>query len=212
MLILEGIRSRSTEWTAKDETGCEMNERPDPPEEDYAAQHEQSAARGYRVPLFTRSRSNEEKLPYQRKSRDLIQAQDDAVEVVTQCESETAPVKTITITRSSDIRKMMDHDDFSLCEDIAHTQIEPLSAAEKREMSKFLVDPRDESSSVSDIHRGIIAVYKDPSDPTSMVEIFRDHDGHKKKRVHRMPPKKMTIMQKLGLKSCRTGKVRDSRK
>eukprot|EP00545_Synedropsis_sp_CCMP1620_P010036 CAMPEP_0119014558 /NCGR_PEP_ID=MMETSP1176-20130426/9953_1 /TAXON_ID=265551 /ORGANISM="Synedropsis recta cf, Strain CCMP1620" /LENGTH=202 /DNA_ID=CAMNT_0006967759 /DNA_START=71 /DNA_END=678 /DNA_ORIENTATION=+ len=177
MLILEGTRSRSTEWAAKSETGCEMNERPDPPQEDYA--HEQSAQRCC-LPLFTRSRSNEGKLNYRKTARYQVQARDNAVGVVTQCESETAPVKTITITRSSDIRRIMDHDDFSLCEDIADTRIEPLSAAEKREMSKFLVDTRDESSNVSDIRRGIIAVYKDPSDPTCMVEIFRDRDGEQK--------------------------------
>jgi hypothetical protein len=197
--ILEG--ARSADWTGKD-----ARERPDPPEENTG----RDATRGGRWLPFTKSRSSHEgSSPYRRTLRNPFQAQENNVDIIHgEALQQTHPVKTITISKSSDIRRMMlDHqDDCSCCDSVVNkSRIEPLSASEKREMCKFLVDTRDSTTAVSEIRRGIIAVYKNPSDPTSMVEIFRDRGGNKKKRVHRMPSKKMTVMQKLGLQSCRVG-------
>lgn len=199
ILILEGHVSRS-------KLISEENKRPDPPEQDASRQSRMCC-----LPLFIKSRSYEGKSSQENPPGYQIQVQDNTVEVIHGGKNggQQPPVKTITISKSSDIRRMMldRHDDFSWSEPVDESRIEPLSGAEKREMCKLLVDQSDESSIISEIHHGIISVYKDPSDPTSMIEIFRDRDGNKKKKIHRMPPKKMTMMQKLGLRSCRAGKV-----
>ena len=126
------------------------------------------------------------------------------------------PVETIFISKSSDIRKIMDNNNHNNTNDLSlysHNSFEthePLSKEEKQAMSKFLMGSDGVVSTKGRRRRNnnnnIIAVYPDPEDPSSMVEIFCDKKtGRRKKKIHRPKPKKMTTLQKLGLQSCRRG-------
>jgi len=112
------------------------------------------------------------------------------------------PVTTITINRTKSILKAIeDAKEYSSPEN-PQLQIEPLTHSERRAMSEFLQDITGQSR-VCNTRRGLCEVYPDPSDLTSMVEIYRDPLGRKKKKIHHMnmPPKNLTALQKLGLKS-----------
>jgi len=52
-------------------------------------------------------------------------------------------------------------------------------------------------------HKGtVVDIYPDPDNPTHMIEIYLDKNGKKKKLIHKPPPAKMTLLQRLGLQSC----------
>lgn len=61
-------------------------------------------------------------------------------------------------------------------------------------------------SNSSSRNNEIVDLYRDPENPSHMIEIYRDKRGRKTKRVHKPPPKNMNLLQKLGFQSCSSTK------